>query len=389
MNRVKTLAATLSEVQLKQLMERYYLGEDISLLINDYNLSIPASQITRLFPPEVLSDVTCPYCDGAMRRPRVSRHALSKANSRPLYCEVCGHKTRSCKCAGCLIVRKEKERERERSIRDNLSTILTVSRTTEVAIEDLSLWQAVTLIAFDRSLLREDDFVACNIQWDVRPLAPTKASTADIVMELYRASLIDISIDSPIDSFNIEDDKVVFSPEHVNWRLHVGPTIASEIGLLRRIKSKIDYVESWTDAWINELNQVAQRVALYEALYYLQIRQKDHGLDFTPGEKTTRIFLDILNNFSLSQLYNFIWTAVRDAAAYYLRGGISRKQAANSVVGGCARRADRARAEGWSVKQYRRDYRTEESELTAIVRNIVAMFGAEFYETRWVDVASK
>jgi hypothetical protein len=36
----------------------------------------------------------------------------------------------------------------------------------------------------------------------------------------------------------------------------------------------------------------------------------------------------VLQNFSVAQVYNLIWRAERDAAAFYQRGGVTRPQAA-------------------------------------------------------------
>ena len=73
----------------------------------------------------------------------------------------------------------------------------------------------------------------------------------------------------------------------------------------------------------------------------------------------------------MAQVYNFIWRATKDAAAYYMRSSISKRQAANSVVGNISRNMERALANGWDVKPFNRNYNLPQSSLSRIIFNVV------------------
>ena len=90
-------------------------------------------------------------------------------------------------------------------------------------------------------------------------------------------------------------------------------------------------------------------------------------MSFKPGEKTTQTFLSLLNEFSVGQMWCFIWRAAKDAAAYYQRGGVSKKQAANSVVGSVQRQTERAIAGEWEVPNYRRIPQIPNSLVTQVL----------------------
>lgn len=83
----------------------------------------------------------------------------------------------------------------------------------------------------------------------------------------------------------------------------------------------------------------------------------------------------VLQNFSVAQVYNFIWRAGRDAAAFYQRGGVTRSHAANTVIGTIQRNADRARAEEWDVKPYRRDRRAPRSMVSEVLFDTALQVG--------------
>ena len=70
---------------------------------------------------------------------------------------------------------------------------------------------------------------------------------------------------------------------------------------------------------------------------------------FKKSKPIRQTFEIILNDFSVSQIYGIIWRAVTDASKLYLEKGISKKHAANSVIGARERYAERAKINGWDL----------------------------------------
>jgi hypothetical protein len=110
----------------------------------------------------------------------------------------------------------------------------------------------------------------------------------------------------------------------------------------------------WSELWVMEAKAFARELLIAEAIDYLYLSMGQHGFSFSAGDRTRQVFGRALESFDLGAVYNLVWRSTRDAAAYYLRDKIPKKQAANSVVGGIERGLDRAVAEGWEVKSYRR-----------------------------------
>ena len=118
-----------------------------------------------------------------------------------------------------------------------------------------------------------------------------------------------------------------------------------------------------------------KEIAVPECIEYLQYQLDKVNFEFTPGEKTYKTFDIILNDFSVSQIYGIIWRAVADASKLYLEKGISKKHAANSVIGACERYAERAKINGWDLTQYNRIKDLPQSVLSLFYFNRVLGIG--------------
>jgi hypothetical protein len=97
------------------------------------------------------------------------------------------------------------------------------------------------------------------------------------------------------------------------------------------------------------------------------------------GEKTKKVFLSLLEYFPISKIYNLIWVSVTNAAAYQVRSGISRQQAANTVIGNCQKRAEKALNEQWQIKSYKKDFQIPESTRVSLFSDVLTDLGDRFY----------
>lgn len=119
----------------------------------------------------------------------------------------------------------------------------------------------------------------------------------------------------------------------------------------------------------HEFIELCKEVQLQECLAFLTVKLAEHQLDFSPEEKTQHILTQRLETFSVAPTYNFIWRAARDAAAYYMRSHVSKKQAANTVVRSISRSLEQALAHDWDVKAFSRNYDLPLSSLSHIIFN--------------------
>jgi hypothetical protein len=73
-----------------------------------------------------------------------------------------------------------------------------------------------------------------------------------------------------------------------------------------------------------------------------------------------------LRQFSVGQVFNFIWRAVKLAAAD-IQQRLPRAHALSRIPGTIQRSAERAVAEGWVVKPYKRHYRAPETQMAQVL----------------------
>ena len=95
----------LTSGEIETLMQRYYDGEAVSKLMKEYNITACASELYKLFPPEVYQNYSCEYCDEFLVINRPSKAMKdSPRYERELYCPICGHKPfqSHCTCENCL-----------------------------------------------------------------------------------------------------------------------------------------------------------------------------------------------------------------------------------------------------------------------------------------------
>lgn len=120
-----------------------------------------------------------------------------------------------------------------------------------------------------------------------------------------------------------------------------------------------------------EFIELCKLIQLQECIAFLIVKLEEHQLYFSPGEKTQNTIRQCLESFSVAQIYNFIWRATRDAAAYYMRSNVSKKQAANTVVRSISRSLEQALAYDWDVKAFSRNYDLPQSSLSYVIFNII------------------
>ena len=126
---------------------------------------------------------------------------------------------------------------------------------------------------------------------------------------------------------------------------------------------------------INDAYNLWKDIAINECIEYLIYQIKQINFEFNPADKTYNIIELMLENFSVSQIYNIIDKSVKNASKFYLEKKVSKQHAANSIIGGCERYANRAIVEKWDLTRYRRNYDLPQSEISEFFFNKVIKIG--------------
>lgn len=360
----------LSSKEKSNLMQRYYNGEPVATLLEEYALSVHASELYKLFPPEVYQKYSCEYCGEHLVLDRVSKTSLWKTRyMSELYCPICGHKPyeEECTCSNCAEKKIQLRKHQLKQISDVYSAYRPV-----VNFSDLSFESKVYLGALCFALMKENMF-------EIKPyidsnvvLAPTQNLCKQIYDQLIKENIIAVSPNSPLSAFVLDADNFphTYYRNAVTYYLNLlFPNDKQELftEILNPSYYAPEYETSALALW--------KKIAVAECIEYLDYQLKKVGFDFTPGDKTHKIFEILLNDFSVSQIYGIIWKAVADSSKLYLERGITKKHAANSVIGACERYAERAKMNGWTLTEYNRIKELPQSALSFFFFNRVLKIG--------------
>jgi hypothetical protein len=334
----------------------------------------------------------CPTCEE--RLPWRSRSALSDAEladmerleARVEAAEARGRETR-----------EEEERRREAVYEMSVSNLAADMP----RVEELGLRHAVALAALLRVALSEDLRSIRPVRSAEARFGPTPELEKDLLVELHERGAIMVAPEGPLSAFDFgevsetgEAYVASWRPREVDWSgkfadvpevreaAHLDATRLtpeerrrrdSELGRLyvAELEDALDASGPWPPLWAlmweeDDWRGLWKEISLNECLAYLRLVLGEHGLPFRAGDKTRLVLGEVLERFSVAQVWGMIWRAGRDAAAFYMRNNSTREHAANTVVGSIQRQAERALGGGWDLKSFRRDKRLPRSALSEV-----------------------
>ena len=351
----------LTMIQIESLMNKYYNGVKASDIIKEYNIDTTSSKLYTLFPPIICEDIICPVCNEPMYKERDSKSSYSWNKKKP-FCAICGHTDGIiCKCNYCIAerekVRKLNEERKVRILQEKREKIKKVYDLNIVPVNysELNFREKVFLGALLRTSLSEDMEVILPLNDAERELAPTIGYIKEILSYLIGRGIISVDPNSSIDAFfDSNEEKDIEFPNvyyitMVKYRINI---VGDED--IKNILSKIINPKSFSDEDKEDALNIWKEIALEECIEYFEYQMKSVRFDFNIGEKTIVLFKDLLENFSVSQIYGIIYKSVANATKYYQESSVSKKQAANSVIGGCQRYAERAMINNWELAKYSR-----------------------------------
>ena len=248
----------------------------------------------------------------------------------------------------------------------------------------LSLEDAVYYLSVIR-LGASEDFTQINPAYTFPSrLTTSEEFDTEVIVHLYQNEMIAIHPESRMDAFTISDNEIRYGPRNVTW----SPLVAFERGAAQEAVEFLEYifqVSLWRDEWKAEVESLGRRIALEECLEYLIHSMDEHHLPLKVGDKTKLVLNLALEHFSVAQIYNFIWRAARDAAAFYQRGGVTPHHAANTAVGTIQRMVERSRDEKWDVKAYGRSFALPRTMVSQVLFSTVLHIADGGFTTRPSD----
>jgi hypothetical protein len=376
--------AHLSETQLKELMAEYYdENKTVKSLLEKYKIKAHSSQLVSFFPPVVL-EVECEFCKELLLKKRTSRTGYS--NSNP-YCPSCNHQVGPvyCRCLNCIKrVAEEREQHAEEKKREMQEKRLTIVKTYDPSLfpkvkeSNLTLIQRLSLAALLRLGLDEKGQIINPPIGYLHHLTPNPEFNTELILELTKSRIIIPDINSRIEAFKEgEMFPRSFYINEVSYYLNLAPDDGDSIAMFQRLLMPDPSLFKEEKEFCFE---IWKKIAFSEVIEYLDYSIKKIDFELKPGEKTIAILNSLLEVYSVSQLYSIIYRSIANTAKFYQENKITRKHAGNMVVTHIQRYGERAHAEGWEIKGFRRNYDLPQTAISEIFYNRILNIGSLGFE---------
>ncbi|QKY71389.1 hypothetical protein Len3610_19175 [Lentibacillus sp. CBA3610] len=315
------------------------------------------------FPKKITED-QCEYCDAKLVQDWRAKNSFRLGQNRP-YCPICSHENHDqCKCSTCEEQRREaliKEENRKKNlIREHYN-----QKNYEKKLEEnLSLEDKLFLSVLIRGGLDENLGHIVPIWTLDNKLTPSNSFTIELIKTLAGRGLIVPHSNSSIEAF-VDDETFpgTYYVDRVLYRININSLDNNYHNMIERLMypSQGEF-EADKDFCFN----MWKKIALNESIEYLLYSFNKVGFDFNPGEKTHKVFENLLNHYSVAQVYSIIYRAVANSTKLYQEKKMPKKRAANAVITSCENFGERAIAEGWKLSKFRRDYNLPETVISKV-----------------------
>lgn len=368
----------LTEIQINELIERYYNGEKIGNLLTEFNIKARPSELVGLFPPIIYKDAMCLYCDISMISYRKSR---SDNGNPKVICQKCGHNNSvQCACEQCQVIKRTKQQAELERKRKLIAETYSLQSTESINLDNMDFRDKIYLGALLRAGLEEDYSRIKPLNNQNVKLSANEDMNLDIVRTLYCRKIIAIHPNSPVDAFT-ENEKNPYPLLIVLNKVYLQVNVESEDNRRQRLDqlmnpSDDDFVQVGKE----EMLKMWREVALSECLEYLLYNMTQVKFEFSIGEKTTSVLNDLLDVFSTSQIFAIIYRSVSNASRFYLEKKVTRQHAANSVIGNCQRYGEKALANNWEMKGFGRSFDCPQSIISEFLYNRVLKIGSRGFD---------
>ena len=241
-----------------------------------------------------------------------------------------------------------------------------LSKDKYISIDALEIKDKAYLGALLHTFALKEEIIIDFSQGIPEELAPTQTYREDIVASILKKGIIVTS----------EKSEVVAYPIYQNFLYEVG------VKNIDKILTELMYPEYISINDKEEVYILLKEIQFYEAIEYMsQMLQKFHLPVFKFDKRYRLLFLQILKTYSLSQLFNFIYTAVRNQAAYGQININTYVPLANYIYKKIIDRYEKAILKDWDIMNFDRIWGWQQSELSKLVCNKLLNLGdLAFYE---------
>lgn len=200
--------------------------------------------------------------------------------------------------------------------------------------------------ALDDSGAENSDEPDINLPWIIRNISPTKTFDEEILDRLKSRGLIAINPMSEPEAFNFEQDLIVgYDPEKVMWDILPNVPTEERASFIHQVNHRLRHREHKT--WRDEWPPLWVKIAVAECVQFLAYSLERQGYSYTPDGQATDLFSNLVDNYSVAQVFKLIDKAVKDFADFARRQRWPMK--ASRVVEKIRSNEAYYRSQGWEI----------------------------------------
>ena len=407
-NTAEGYVSELSDEKMMELFEDYYINQlRNSEIIEKYFGGESGRVNFRKFFPFVQSDEVCPNCGEKLVFEMPGKSVrLRNYHPEKMFCLNCGHEEGFCVCCHCdycekirevaereeherqlklMAERAELKRKREEAVQLHIAE--TRELNPPVLLSELTVSQRLMLVAF---LTVGTEHTTENIWLGEQVgycLGPIEKMTDYIYNQLKEQGLIVYSFNTPEEAF---DENFYCYPYAAVFDLNVVLDGESDKTLYQELMGVNEIPVSNSEDVYEELYKWWIDIAAAECLECLEYRVNLMDWRLRCGEKTYKTIYTLLEKYSVSQVYYFIYRAITNASKYVLEKGLSPTQAANMVIYHLASDHEYYESQGWVPSKYRKIKELPQSAISYAFSNIFTNLNIdEFDECPSIELLKK
>jgi hypothetical protein len=151
--------------------------------------------------------------------------------------------------------------------------------------------------------------------WIIKYISPTKSFDVEILDRLKSRGLIAISPTSAPEAFEFEQDLIVgYNSERVSWDLLPNVPADQRSSFIREVEDRLVRHEHRT--WRDEWPEVWKKITIEECIQFLTYSLERHHFTYTPDRPATELFSELVDNYSLAQVFKLIDKVTKDFADF-------------------------------------------------------------------------
>lgn len=185
----------------------------------------------------------------------------------------------------------------------------------------------------------------------IQNISPTKTFDEEILDRLKSRGVIAVSPVSEPEAFDFDEDIIVgYDPEKVLWDVLPNVPAEERLSFIRQVEDRLRRREHKT--WPDEWPSVWRNIAVAECVQFLVYSLERHDYSYKPDGQATDLFSDLVNNYSVAQVFKLIDKAVRDFADFARRQRWPMK--ASRVVEKIRSNEAYYRSQGWAIFSFQK-----------------------------------